>query len=222
MSTTRSNSRNNSAPSGVAAVLTLAAVIAAYWEGFSPTGYADPVGIPTVCWGHTGPDVRVGMTLSLSQCRDLLQKDLVIAASAVERCITRPLSTHQAAAFTSFTFNVGGGAFCGSTLVRLFNAGQEEEACRQMSRWIYAKGVKLRGLERRRAAEVSLCLNGSWTPPDGRVPTSPLGKAGFVPHVVATVGVDDVGNSVLDRAAERGILPVVHQYSSGQIQQRAA
>lgn len=222
MNTKPSNSRINRAPSGGAAVLVLAAAIASYWEGHSPTGYADPVGIPTVCWGHTGPDVRVGMSVSLERCKELLEQDLQEAARSVEKCIHRPLSAHQAAAFVSFTFNVGGAAFCRSTLVRLFNEGRAEEACNQMSRWVYAKGIRLRGLERRRAAEVSLCLTGSWTPPDGRVPTSPLGKAGLVPHVVSPVGLTHVWDGVLSRAAVRGILPLFQGDSTWQSQQRAA
>ena len=160
-----------------AAVIVMAASVVAYWEGYRPTGYADPVGIPTVCWGHTGPDVRVGMVKSLEECTETLNKDLMTAARAVARCVTQPLSVGQAASFVSFTFNVGGRAFCGSTLVRLFNEGKEKAACEQMYRWVFAKGVRLRGLERRRVSEVSMCLYGFWTPPDGRTPPSPLGKS---------------------------------------------
>lgn len=207
---TNTTSQKNTASKNAAlsSFVLLAASVAAYWEGYSPTGYSDPVGIPTVCWGHTGPDVRVDMVMSLEQCKETFEKDLLIAAASVQRCITRPLSVGQAAAFTSFTFNVGGRAFCNSTLVRLFNAGREEDACNQMSRWVFAKGVRLRGLERRRVSEVSMCLYGTWTPPDGSIPTSPLGKAGLVPHVVASVGLNDVIYAVLLRPTERRFLPV--------------
>ena len=215
MTTPNSTSRKTPQKPAVAAVLVLAASIAAYWEGYSPTGYSDPVGIPTVCWGHTGPDVRVGMVMSLEQCREVFNKDLLTAARAVERCITKPLSLGQAAAFTSFTFNVGGRAFCSSTLVRLFNQGRETEACEQMSRWVFAKGVRLRGLERRRVSEVSMCLYGTWTPPDGSRPTSPLGEAGFVPHVVATISSDWVGTRVLSRSTVGRIYPLTERYATG-------
>lgn len=204
--TQRSTSRR---PGGATpAAILLAASLAAYWEGYSPTGYADPVKIPTVCWGHTGPDVRIGMTVSLIQCREHLREDLLAAARAVERCVNRPLSDSQAAAFVSFTFNVGGSAFCKSTLVRLFNAGETTAACQQMGRWVFAKGVRLRGLERRRTAETSMCLHGTWSPPDGSVPPRPLGEASLVPYVVPTVGVNDRHPAVSFWSAERRFLPV--------------
>jgi len=63
----------------------------------------------------------------------------------------------QKAAFVSFAYNVGAGAFCGSTLVKLANSGDMAAACAQLSRWTFAGGKQLKGLVNRRADERRIC-----------------------------------------------------------------
>jgi len=62
----------------------------------------------------------------------------------------------QRAALSSFVYNFGSGAFRASTLRRKINAGDFDDVPYQMSRWNKAGGRVLRGLTRRRAAEVEL------------------------------------------------------------------
>lgn len=64
-------------------VLSLAAGLVVHFEGYIPHTYADPVGIPTICYGHTGPDVTTGKKVDRSECDRLLRGDLAIAYSAV-------------------------------------------------------------------------------------------------------------------------------------------
>lgn len=135
----------------------VAALFIAGWEGMKHVPYLDAVNVPTVCAGHT-QSVDMKKIYSEKECYHLLDKDTLIAAKAVDRLIDVPLSENQKVALISFTFNVGEGALAKSTMRRLFNAGQHDAACRQMPRWVYAKGKRLRGLERRRAAEMALCL----------------------------------------------------------------
>lgn len=142
---------------GAAAVLALCAPVVMYFEGYHPKGYADPVGIPTICYGHTGPEVRVHDTRTAAQCQALLEGDLATAYAGVRSCIKRPLKDYEAAALTSFTFNVGTGALCRSTLARKANAGDMTGACAELSKWVYAKKIRLNGLVKRRAAERALC-----------------------------------------------------------------
>lgn len=142
---------------GVLGVMALCAPVVMYFEGYVPNGYADPVGIPTICYGHTGPEVRVHDTRTAVECEALLHGDLATAYAAVQSCIKRPLRDHEAAAFTSFTYNVGTSAMCRSTLARKANAGNMKGACAELSRWVYARGMKFNGLVRRRAAERALC-----------------------------------------------------------------
>ena len=154
-------SPNRSGPvkAGVAGlVLALASTVAIYYEGMVPQTYADPIGIPTICYGHTGPDVVPGRVATEEECKELLREDLAEAYASVKRCITSPMTPHQAAALTSATFNAGPKLVCGSTLQRLANQGRWPEACEQLHRWVWAGGRKLRGLVRRRESEYQLCM----------------------------------------------------------------
>ena len=63
------------AAGALAAILAVAAPIIAYHEGYVPNTYADPIGIPTVCFGHTGPDVEWGQEYTRAQCDALLTGD---------------------------------------------------------------------------------------------------------------------------------------------------
>lgn len=62
-------------------------------------------------------------------------------------------------AIGSWTFNVGIGAACNSTLVRKINEGAEpEEWCRELLKWNRAGGKVIPGLARRRQAEYRECV----------------------------------------------------------------
>jgi len=61
-------------------------------------------------------------------------------------------------AFLSWSYNVGTGAACRSTLVRRANAGDMPGACYQLPRWNRASGMVVSGLTNRRGAERTLCL----------------------------------------------------------------
>jgi len=53
-------------------VLSLAAGLVVHFEGYVPHTYADPVGIPTICYGHTGSDVKPGTVATQEECQKLL------------------------------------------------------------------------------------------------------------------------------------------------------
>lgn len=145
-------------PAGAAAAaILLAGGVAMHFEGLSLTGYADPINISTACWGHTGDGVTVGKRYTIGQCEAWRDADLLEAAQAVDKCIYPPMTVNQWAALTSFTFNVGGGAFCKSTLAKKANAGDWKGACAELSRWVYAGGIRFNGLVKRRQAERALC-----------------------------------------------------------------
>lgn len=152
---------------GISAALPLIVL----FEGTRQTAYLDPVGIPTICRGHTGPEVKLGQNISLQQCDDLTVKDLLKAKAAMQSCVTVPLNNNQRAAFTSFVFNVGPGqagvkdGFCQlkngkpSTMVTLLNQRDYTGACNQLLHWNKANGQVLNGLTKRRKAEHQLCLS---------------------------------------------------------------
>jgi lysozyme len=130
-----------------------------YYEGVVLRTYADPINKITACTGHTGPELRMGQSYTKEQCETMLYGDLLKHADALN-CIKTPLADNQKAAFLSFAFNVGNGAFCKSTLARKANAGDLMGACAELSRWVMAGGRVLPGLVKRRAAERQLCEKG--------------------------------------------------------------
>jgi lysozyme len=137
--------------------LAIALVAVGAFEGVRQTAYLDPVGIPTICFGET-KNVRMGDKATLDHCSDLLESRLQEFGRGVDQCIKTPLPPYRKAAFTSFAYNVGVPAFCSSTLVKKYNAGDWVGACDQLKRWITAKGVTLPGLVKRREVERQFCM----------------------------------------------------------------
>lgn len=138
------------------ATLSIATAVVTLFEGDEPEAYVDPVGVVTVCYGHTAT-AQLGQTHTDDKCDELLKADLGIALAAVDRHADVDLPIERRAALASFVFNVGESAFKRSTLLRKLNAGDPAGACAELSRWVYAGGRKLEGLVRRRQVERELC-----------------------------------------------------------------
>jgi lysozyme len=127
------------------------------FEGLRLEAYQDVGGVWTIGYGHTG-DVKRGMKITASEATELLRKDVQWAVDCVKRAVSRNVNQNQFDAMVDFTFNVGCGAFTGSTLLRMFNAGDTTGAADQFLRWKFVKGVKVDGLLRRREADRKLFL----------------------------------------------------------------
>lgn len=145
---------------GLSSALATSGMFIAKHEGLILGTYLDPVGIITSCYGHTGTELKLGQKFSEDQCLEQLAKDLSKHNTEMSKHIKVPLSAEEHAAYLSFTYNVGVGNFKSSTLLKLLNKGQRTEACEQLTRWVFAKGRKLRGLVNRREDEKALCLSG--------------------------------------------------------------
>jgi lysozyme len=126
------------------------------FEGERLTAYLCPAGILTVGVGHTGPDVKPGQKITSAESEALLRADLARFEKAVSAAVKVPLNQNQFDACVALAFNIGAGAFAGSTLVRLLNGKDYEGAAAQFERWNRAGGKALAGLTRRRAAEAAL------------------------------------------------------------------
>lgn len=131
---------------------------AALWEGDARTAYIDMVGVPTVCYGHTGNDIQYGKTYTYKECNDILRKDLVSHTGPMLKCINVPINENQYTAFALFTLNVGPTAFCKSSLLKKLNAGDYAGACDGLMAWTYAGGKQVKGLYNRRLYERAICL----------------------------------------------------------------
>lgn len=123
-------------------------------EALRLVGYIPgPGDVPTNGYGHTGPDVFVGQTITRDQAQAWLQADIAWAVRSVKEFVTVPLMQNQFDALVDFTFNVGAHAFENSSLLRILNSGDYAEADKEFQKWIFVKGVQNRGLFNRRTAE---------------------------------------------------------------------
>lgn len=140
------------------------------WEGFESKVYKDSAGLPTIGVGHlltkselssgkisiNGVTVQYVNGLTDTQVLDLLSQDVRPAEKAVNTNAKVVLNQNQFDALVSFTFNVGVGAFTGSTLLKLLNQGQYAEVPNQLLRWTRAGGQVVQGLVNRRQNEIKL------------------------------------------------------------------
>lgn len=146
-------------------------------EGLRLSTYKDIAGIPTVCYGHTGPALRYGMTFTKAECELILLHDIRVHLEGVQRCVHVPLTQNQQDAVVSLTFNVGVSRFCKSTMARQLNLGRYDLAALEFTKWdkarVNGRLVKISGLTKRRTAEKALFM-------DPRVPTGPNALHGAV------------------------------------------
>lgn len=132
-------------------------------------GYLDQGGVPTIGWGHTGPDVHVGQTITRDQADFLLAQDMAIADHRLTTELTKPgpfaaLDLHEKAALLDFVFNTGGGKSLGEkdcwTIWTDIDKGNLADIPDQFDRFtfIHVNGVvkQDKGLANRRAAEKTL------------------------------------------------------------------
>lgn len=109
----------------------------------------------TIGWGHYGPDVREGQTITQAQADAMLAADCQRFADAVDNpayCpLTAQLNANQRDALISFTFNCGAG--CLKTLCKGRTLTQ---ICTAMALYNKSGGKPLAGLTRRRKAEQEL------------------------------------------------------------------
>lgn len=129
------------------------------WEGTKQEAYLDSVGVPTICTGSTR-GVFIGQKATLRECEERLQEDSTYAGQAIKRHVQVRLTQEQYDALVSLVFNIGGGAFARSTLLKRLNAGQCRVAADEFLKWRYAAGKPLRGLLNRRQAERAKFLTG--------------------------------------------------------------
>lgn len=104
-------------------------------EGKRNRAYVDSVGVLTIGYGHTGPDVHAGTVWTDEQVEAAFVRDLERFEDAVTVAVKVDIPQHAFDALVSFAYNVGVGAFSSSTLVRLLNAGNSMGAAAQFDRW---------------------------------------------------------------------------------------
>jgi lysozyme len=132
------------------------------FEGFRANAYLCPANVPTIgygsiTWGN-GQRVKMGEIVSMATAEKLLLNDLEKRAKALEGL---KVNQNQFDALISFVYNLGVGAFKGSTLFRKVQQNPEDVTIRsEFMKWnkarVAGKLMELKGLTRRRDAEANL------------------------------------------------------------------
>ena len=139
-------------------------------EGVRSEAYTDVAGLWTIGVGHlltkeeldtevlqiSGKKIPWRQGLSSEDIDALLRQDLIPLFAFVEKTVKVPLTPGQRIALVSFIFNVGRGAFKGSTLLGNLNAGGYDTVPDQLYRWVYAGGKQVKGLINRRRKEIEV------------------------------------------------------------------
>jgi len=126
------------------------------FEGLRLTAYRPtPNDVWTCGFGHV-KGVKEFDTCSIQKADEWLLQDISDACDCVNHHVTAGINQNQFDALVSFVYNVGGGNFQSSTLLRELNAGDFKNAAEQFLRWDKQKGKVLPGLTKRRQAEKEL------------------------------------------------------------------
>lgn len=172
--------------------------------------YIDPVGIWTIGWGSivlNGRPVRRGDVISRKLAEELLNAEVAGFEKDVERLVKVPLNENQFSSLVSLCYNIGAGAFAGSSARRLLNAGDYNGCAQAMLLWnkgtINGQLTELAGLTRRRKAERELFLKpvsipAPQTPIDAPVSTQgrPYAPCPVPMYISGNYRLGDLGDGV--------------------------
>lgn len=146
----------------VGAAERIAATIARRFEGLYLRPYLCPAGVPTIGYGAThyedGRRVRLSdPPISRERAETLLVHMLRHEyLPAVRKACPGVTEPGRLGALLDFTFNVGSGNLRASTLRKKVNGEDWDEVPEQLRRWNKGGGRVLKGLVRRREAEIQL------------------------------------------------------------------
>ena len=118
--------------------------------------YVCPAGFWTIGYGHLCDPQHQPITEA--DAHTYLAHDLQTALNATLRyCPVLATETEaRLAAIVDFTFNLGVGRLQTSTLRRRINQRDWQNAAKELRRWVYGGGKKLKGLVLRRETEATL------------------------------------------------------------------
>ena len=127
------------------------------FEGCRLQSYRCSAGVWTIGYGHTGKDIKEGMTITQQEADDWLIVDCNRVLQMLRDTLRVPIRQNQLDALVSLGFNIGTEALRKSTLMSLVNRNPDDlNIPEQFDRWVYAGGKVVNGLVRRRKAEGKL------------------------------------------------------------------
>jgi lysozyme len=128
-------------------------------------GYRDSKGVPTIGYGHTGPDVKIGMKIDEKQALKYLYSDATLAADCLRRILAEwkknnfkgyKLKQNEFDALVSLIYNSGCEGVRRSIFIQNLKKGDYKNAAKNILN--YAN----KGLANRRKAEYEIFLNGKY------------------------------------------------------------
>ena len=140
----------------------IAAELIKEFEGYSSKPYLCPSNVPTIGYGNTRylNGERVTMEdkdITKKEAEKMLMDTVKFVEKEVKNVVEVKLKLYQLAALISFTYNVGIGNLSNSTLLAWVNSNPNySQIPLQFRRWNRGGGKVLKGLIRRREAEIEL------------------------------------------------------------------
>jgi lysozyme len=131
------------------------------YEGFSNIKYKCSAGYPTIGFGHKLlPGEKFDAPITVKQGEAILKVDLIKAERCVNENVHCDLTQNEFDALVSLVFNIGCGAFRGSTLLLQLNKFvAHDKVALQFLRWNKIGTKVSAGLTNRRQAEMELFLS---------------------------------------------------------------
>ena len=127
-------------------------------EGYNNSTYIPIAGDKYTIGFGTTDGVKMGDTTTPVKALTRALQDVQKFEGAIKTCVKVPLHQYEYDFAVQFSYNVGATAFCKSTLVQKWNAGDYEGGCKEALRWVYANGKKIQGLVNRRQKEYMQCI----------------------------------------------------------------
>lgn len=140
----------------------------AAWEQFRGTAYrATPAEkYLTIGYGHYGSDVKEGQKITEGQALILLNRDMAKAVGKANELVHPVFNQAQFDAICDLCYNVGTGVIEKDDQLGDFDdavrQGNVAECRRIMGQFVYQKGKKLLGLQRRTAGRLALFDGKPW------------------------------------------------------------
>ena len=125
------------------------------FEGLRLEAYLCPAGIWTIGYGHTS-GVSPNSFITIQEADEYLHRDVATIEMQLNK-LNLSLRQCQWDAIVSFVFNVGIGNFKASTLLAKIRINPDDNSIiDECLRWVYANGKVMKGLQKRRLAEMKL------------------------------------------------------------------
>lgn len=107
-------------------------------EGLRQSVYKDQGGVPTVCSGVTGANIKMGMSFTPQQCKDMNLRAILSHTKPLEK-IPHQLPERVNVAFGSWLYQYGETNFNSSTAKKYLIQNRLKDACDEILNWRFTR-----------------------------------------------------------------------------------